>query len=267
VRAYQIIGVSAWLVALAVTAGVLRRRGASRRWAFGLPALVLLGCWVGAKLQYRLEYLDVGDALAMAPADLATPGFRLPLALGFGTALAFAVCRLARSSWPVTADALAMGAATVIAISRIGCFVNGCCTGRVCVAAWPWCVQYPAASEAYGLQLASHLIEVGTPLSLAVHPLPLYMSVAGILLLVAMALVLRHGAMPGAAALIFGIGYPMLSFLLEPMRATTPHGPTGATLWVSAAMLAVAVIAALRRWLAPRQAMSSAAALTDLAAR
>ena len=67
------------------------------------------------------------------------------------------------------ADVLAPSVALGAAITRIGCFLNGCCHGVVC--SYPWGVVFPAgspAARAFG--------------SVAVHPTQLYASLVNALL-------------------------------------------------------------------------------------
>jgi phosphatidylglycerol---prolipoprotein diacylglyceryl transferase len=48
-----------------------------------------------------------------------------------------------------TGDAFALPVAVAVAIGRVGCFVAGCCYGRV--TAMPWGVRFPLAQDAAGI--------------------------------------------------------------------------------------------------------------------
>ncbi|MCY3022609.1 MAG: prolipoprotein diacylglyceryl transferase [Planctomycetota bacterium] len=62
------------------------------------------------------------------------------------------------------------------AFGRIGCFMYGCCFGKP--AAVPWAVHFPPGAPAYEAQVDEHLIPLGAPCSLGVHPTELYAALA-----------------------------------------------------------------------------------------
>jgi prolipoprotein diacylglyceryltransferase len=70
------------------------------------------------------------------------------------------------------ADTFAIALPVGIAIQRIGCFVTGCCYGKVCTL--PWAVEYPAYTLAHFHQFNDKLIGTHDYLSLPVHPVQLY---------------------------------------------------------------------------------------------
>jgi phosphatidylglycerol:prolipoprotein diacylglycerol transferase len=65
------------------------------------------------------------------------------------------------------------------AFGRIGCFLYGCCYGKVCEL--PWAVRFPSSSPAYEWQVSSRLLPSGSPASLPVHPTQLYAALAAAL--------------------------------------------------------------------------------------
>jgi phosphatidylglycerol:prolipoprotein diacylglycerol transferase len=114
------------------------------------------------------------------------------------------------------ADVLAPSVALGEAITRIGCFLAGCCFGRACEAAW--CVHFPAGSPA-----AAALGE-----GVAVHPAQLYTAAVSLALFAALARLARAGPPAGTvfAALLAGLGAERL--LLELVRHPDPEP----TLWI-----------------------------------
>ena len=66
-----------------------------------------------------------------------------------------------------------------LAITRVGCFLHGCCFGTMCD--WPWCMGFPPSSPAYNLQAPLGLLPPGATRSLPVHPLQLYFAAAALL--------------------------------------------------------------------------------------
>ena len=83
-------------------------------------------------------------------------------------------------------DAFAVALPVGIAIQRIGCFVTGCCYGKICTL--PWAVKYPVYTLPHFHQFNDKLIGTNDFLSLPVHPVQLYEMVG---LLAAVFLILK----------------------------------------------------------------------------
>jgi phosphatidylglycerol:prolipoprotein diacylglycerol transferase len=88
-------------------------------------------------------------------------------------------------------DACAPGLILGQAFGRIGCFMTGCCYGRVCDYL-PWAVHFPGrgptlageiafGAPAFEAQVRLNQISQYSPASLPVHPTQLYASLAGFL--------------------------------------------------------------------------------------
>jgi phosphatidylglycerol:prolipoprotein diacylglycerol transferase len=104
-----------------------------------------------------------------------------------------------------------------IALTRIGCYLHGCCFGRA--AQLPWAVQFPAQSFAYRSQVWAGVITPDAIRSLAVHPVQLYESALGFALLaLALSLVRRPTLRPGQPFAWFWLTYAVGRFGLESFR-------------------------------------------------
>jgi phosphatidylglycerol---prolipoprotein diacylglyceryl transferase len=84
----------------------------------------------------------------------------------------------------LTAPWIAMG----LALTRIGCFLNGCCFGKV--SSLPWAVRFPANRALEEAQVRAGLITAGSP-TLPVHPTQLYLAALNLLTFFLLYLVLR----------------------------------------------------------------------------
>lgn len=119
------------------------------------------------------------------------------------------------------------------AIGRVGCFLHGCCYGRI--SSVPWAIQFPRhpfdatqdadGSPAYLDHLASRLVTFEDQWSLPVHPTQLYSFV----LLVVLCLVLRFmktkwHPFDGFVLPIYLILYGVIRFVTEFYRGD--HNPT-----------------------------------------
>ena len=184
------------------------------------------------------------ELIATRSTLLAEHRFRLPAIATACLVMAFLYCRIAHLSLRGFADTIAPGALLGIALLRIGCFLAGCCFGRIAgtvVAldvvtspavqlpvqarsalsgdAIPWAVRFPAGSFAFHQHVALGLIDPEAAQSLPVHPVQLYES-AAVLLLCALVLRVPAGRFrPGTAALVAFAGYAIIGFLLQFLRA------------------------------------------------
>jgi phosphatidylglycerol---prolipoprotein diacylglyceryl transferase len=217
------IGVLCGLVAALL---VLRARGALSRATVTAIVLSGVGLLVGAKLHHRIEIMPLADALAMHPADLLSPGLRMPLGLFFAGTIAVLVSFLLRAPWRETGDAWAVAASVVIPVGRLGCIASGCCMGSVCDH-WPsaLCMRFGPGSEAYHQQLGLGLISPYETLSLPVHPLAAYFGIASLLTLAVLVVLLRRGAAPGTCLAVFCVLRPAAKLALESLRAMPRPAP------------------------------------------
>jgi phosphatidylglycerol:prolipoprotein diacylglycerol transferase len=104
-------------------------------------------------------------------------GAAIAAAIGVGV-FAFRIFRLPTL---IAADALTPCIGLCIAIARLGCFLEGCCYGVRC--SWPWCISFPQGSQAWHAHHSFLLIPADATWSAPVHPLQLYFSAAGLLVM------------------------------------------------------------------------------------
>ena len=146
---------------------------------FGHVPLALFFAWLlltglGCGWHWRSTVL----AMAALVAGLSLGTALLPSVLGAtaggigGWLLAQRALRMRRPPLASLAVALTL----VVAIGRLGCLLSGCCFGRV--SALPWAVQYDHGSAPWLLHHALDLVASSSASSLAVHPYPLYLSLA-----------------------------------------------------------------------------------------
>lgn len=227
-------GVAAWLVA--------RQRRALTP-ASRVGALIWIVCvLLGAKWQAQLESLPFAAALHIEPGTLRDGSMRLPLGLAAGFLAWSAWSWATGAPWRAMGDALAVWAETLSVVGRNGCLLVGCCSGLICP---PWmaalCVRYPAGAEAHQIQLRQDVLPSDAALSLPVHPLPLYFSLAALAALVVMVWLLRRNAPPGSLLLTFFLVEPLTKLGLEQLRAQ-PR-PPGLMVVIPLVMLAAGVTA------------------------
>jgi len=172
---------------------------------------------LGSKLLYLLEagFFPTDDYIP--PAMRGTlHGFRIPggvLALALTTP---PVCRVLRLPWRRFGDTLIPLAAFGIIFIRLGCFLNGCCFGRV--STFPWALAFPRDSWVFWYHRHAGWVPPDATLSLPVHPLQLYFLAAAALTLGVLLRQQRRPHAPGSTQLLFYLLFFGSTAILEPLR-------------------------------------------------
>lgn len=113
-------------------------------------------------------------------------------------------------------DIFAIPVGAAIFLGRIGCFLNGCCYGKI--SGLPWAVNYPEGSGPYYDQLSSGLITVDQ-LPLPVHPTQLYEASYSLLLVLILMFYRKYQKHDGELFAILFLLYPIGRFFNEFLRA------------------------------------------------
>lgn len=138
-----------------------------------------------------------------------------------GLTAAVAYFRLVKVRVSVGLDLLSPPLALGIAITRIGCFLNGCCWGKVTDV--PWAVRFPIKVTPVVLRhFEQGLLSPDDASTLPLHPVQLYNSVSNILLFGICLLVFKRKQYDGQVFLTFLCGYGLFRFMTEFYRDDTP---------------------------------------------
>jgi len=215
------------------------RKGVDGTLADRCAMWTLASAVVGARLLYVVTNLDqfdhVLDIVAWWKGGVVAYG-------GFlgGLAAAMLFCRNHDIQLLAWADCVVPSLCVGLALTRVGCFLAGCDFGR----SWngPWAVRFPAGSPAFIQQRLLGLLPADAAASLPVHPTQLYESLAGIALLFLVLAVRRHQRVPGQALAAFALGYGVLRYLIEIVRADPNRGVVGP--WSTSQFIAIATFAA-----------------------
>ena len=107
----------------------------------------------------------------------------------FATAFGLYFARKYRMGMWKVADLCAPWIAFGLALSRMGCFLNGCCFGKV--AQVPWAVRFPFGSPSWEAQHDAHLI-ADHAAALPVHPTQIYLSLLNLVTFAVLYFVIRR---------------------------------------------------------------------------
>jgi len=183
---------------LLLTARLARRCDIEDQYVWNLGAIVLIAGIVGSRLLWALQPSVVGDTLAHPVQAVAfwRPG--LTLIGGLLAAIIAGIWYVRRARLPVLviADLAAPGFGLGLAIGRLGCFLTGLHPGRP--TGLPWGIDYLGAIR---------------------HPIPLYESLLGLILLGLGLMLLRRRITPGATAASVTATYLVGRSLLDLLRA------------------------------------------------
>ena len=211
-----------------------------------LGVWALLGALFGARLFYVLQYEDVsriGPALYLWDSGLVFYG-----GLIGGLLAAWTYVRWTRAPALASFDIMAPFLALGEAITRVGCFLNGCCFGTPSSA--PWAVAFPAHGFAFEAQHSAGLIGPEAAASLPVHPAQLYMTLGLVAVFAVLLRRLRQGSWDGSVFVSYLFLYGILRFLVEIVRGDSARSVYGMT--VSQA-ISLGLIAVAGGWLWARR--------------
>ncbi len=199
--AYRFFGLLAALYLLAVSWFLLRSCRLSRLKTAAVLLILAAAFLIGSRLLYALLYLP--DILNN-PEILVK--FRLAnFTMYGGLAAALMVWWLTATKLTMPffrlTDRLAPQVGLAVAVMRAGCFLNGCCYGKV--TGLPWGASFPLFSPAHLAQLQTSPAALFFPKP--VHPTQLYEMAAALAAALAAWLILRKNRQEGLAAAVFGL--------------------------------------------------------------
>jgi len=237
----------------------------------------LLGGVAGARLLYVIEQWDFFAQAPLQAFAIWRGGLVWYGGLAGAVLTVLVYLRYKRQSIPTAIDAVTPATMIGLAFGRIGCFLNGCCFGRV--TDLPWGISFPrfggsaqfhAAlakqfSPPFAYQVDKMDLDPNLPASLPVHPTQLYSSAAAIVVFLLLTSYYPRRKRPGEVFWLMLVLYGIGRFLIEAVR-TNPRVWMGLSL--AQVMSLVAVPVALGFFLRSRmQTVPAAAGDTNSSAR
>jgi phosphatidylglycerol---prolipoprotein diacylglyceryl transferase len=214
---YFVMWGCAALVGIAgATRGAVRADFPATRTAVAL-ALLALSILAGSKLLYLAEayWFPLDDYV---PQEIrgSLHGFRIPGGILASGAALPVICRALNLSWRRFGDAVVPWAALALVFVRAGCFLNGCCFGKV--STLPWAVAFPRQSWVFWYHRAHGWVPGTAVSSLPVHPLQLYFLLAAGATAATLLWLQRRGSYDGCVQSVFYALFFGSTALLEPLR-------------------------------------------------
>ncbi len=207
-----------FMMALGVALGLLflyvqsKKQGLDAPRIFDAAFYTILISLAGAKLILFLGNFSYYTRYPGELLSLARSGGVFQGGLIFG--VVFALWYFRRRHIPTWKAADIIGPALALGhgFGRIGCFMAGCCYGRVCES--PWGVRFQS-------QFAHDL--TGLPLGIALHPVQLYESILNFLNFFVLFLVLRRKKFDGQVFSLYLLFYSVIRIGTEYFRGDHPE--------------------------------------------
>jgi phosphatidylglycerol:prolipoprotein diacylglycerol transferase len=188
-----------------------KRFGVDPQIVLDLSVYVIIAGVVGSRLLYVAfhldEYKDLADIFALWQGGATLyGGFALAIAVGY------AFCKKRNTGFLLMGDILSPALALGIGLTRIGCFLSGCCYGRE--TALPWGVSFPPDSPAG--EFARELAGRAGAESVRLHPSQLYDSFLALLtfalLMLSQKRLKKRGSTFGMMLLAYGVSRFLVDF-------------------------------------------------------
>ncbi len=188
------------------------KRGISRALVMDLSLIIVLCAIVGSRLMYVLTHVQEFrgrwlDAISpiQSTGEIGIAGLTMLGGVLLSLAGIIVFCLIRKVSFLRLADVLAPAFGLGLFLTRIGCFLNGCCYGKPC--SLPWSVVFPLNSPAGSSFPGEHL-----------HPTQLYSSLYGLLMMVVVVLLDRKRRFDGFLLSVFFMMYGAGRFAVDFVR-------------------------------------------------
>ena len=263
---YGLMLVVGFLIATFLCGRLLKRAGENPEHVTNMGMLALIGGGMGGRIFYVVQNWDhfAGDLIEML--KLSSGG--LVFYGGFIGGVSVVTWYIWRKKLPVRLffDAIAPALMLGLAFGRVGCLLNGCCSGAVC--GLPWSIKFPYNSLPYQVQafdeqhggkdwirldeefwtsntmtrtlLAKEALtteqraQLSPNLMVPVHPTQIYSTINALILCVFSTMLFLYRRRDGQVLLTMMLLYPATRFILEMLRIE-PRYTAGLTAsqWVS----------------------------------
>jgi phosphatidylglycerol:prolipoprotein diacylglycerol transferase len=201
---------------------------------------------VGARVFYLIQYGNKvfggipASQWPVAALNLSQGGIVLYGALLGGAAGYFTFCYVKRVRPLGLADIIIPSVFVGIGFGRIGCFLNGCCYGRMTTL--PWGVSFPKGTVPFESLVEKHLLDAHAAWTPPLHPTQIYSSIDGFVIAAITSWYFWHRRRNGEVLAVALVIYPITRFCMELLRGDE-NGKFGTTLtisqWISIALFLV----------------------------
>jgi phosphatidylglycerol:prolipoprotein diacylglycerol transferase len=217
IHTYGVMQAIAFFTVIFISVRRAKREGVDPNKIFDLAIWVLVSVVIGARIWYVVEHFseyrqNLFDIFKIWEGGLVFYGGFIGAILG---GLLF--LKIRKMKFTTIGDIIAPPLPLGIAIGRIGCFLNGCCYGRI---SERFGISFPARElpPAFTDQLRQNLIKPGATESLPVIPTQLYAVLNNVLIFVILIILSRKKPFQGMLLWIFFGLYGLQRFIVDYFR-------------------------------------------------
>ena len=211
-RSYGLMLALSFFLGILLAGRRLKRMGGDPTKVVDLAVVIIIASVIGSRLFYAIFHWSefAGHALDIInpfnhPQGIGIAGLAMDGGLVLAILCGLLFLRLTRQPVLITLDALAPSFALGIFLTRIGCFLNGCCFGQPCTG--PLGVVFPQDSPAGWVYPHAPL-----------HPTQLYNSLGGLIMLGLLLYLERYKTFQGFTFLLTLIIYGLLRLTVDFFR-------------------------------------------------
>lgn len=230
IYSYGFMLMVAFLVAITIARWRAKREGLDPNKITDLGIYLVCAGIFGARIFFIIQFYKEYQYNLLSIFKIYEGGLVYYGGLFAGIVTLFIYVRKHRLPFLKIIDILMPSAALGLGFGRIGCFLNGCCFGKV-AAHIPWAIRFPKTADETGMvdgspafvhQYERALVSLSDTHSLPIHPTQLYSFLADVALFFILSVFLKYRKKDGEALLLFGILYPVIRYSMESLRDDNP---------------------------------------------
>lgn len=218
IYSFGVMQAIAYITAIYIALYYGKKRGFDQDKLIDLALWIVLGAIIGARFWFVLEMWelyanDIGSIFKIWEGGLVFYG-------GFIGGIVALIVYTRKNRWNLITilDIFAPSLPIGIAIGRIGCFLNGCCYGKIC---YNGGISFPAKNfpPPYADQLHKGLINIGAKESLPVIPTQLYSSLDNLIIFLVLIFLASRIKIKGILIATLFVLYGLHRFIIDYFRA------------------------------------------------
>lgn len=230
IYAYGFMLMVAFLVSIAVARRRARKEGIDPAKVTDVGIYLVCAGIVGARIFFIIQFFDDYKNNLFSIFKIYEGGLVYYGGLFAGALTLFVYVRKHRLPVLKLFDIIAPSIALGLGIGRIGCFLNGCCFGKLAPHI-PWAVRFPSTIDKAGMIDGSPaflhhyelgLVRLSDTHALPIHPTQLYSFLADVVLFFFLNAFFKYRKKDGEVLLLLGILYPIIRYSMELLRNDTP---------------------------------------------
>ncbi len=230
IYSYGFMLMVAFLVAIAVARWRARKEGIDPTRITDIGIYLVCAGIVGARIFFIIQFFEDYKNNLFSVFKIYEGGLVYYGGLFAGALTLFLYVRKHRLPVLKLFDIITPSIALGLGFGRIGCFLNGCCFGKLATHI-PWAVQFPRTIDKTGMidgspaflhQYELGLVHLSDTHTLPIHPTQLYSFLSDVVLFFLLNAFFKYRKKDGEVLILFGIVYPIIRYSMELLRNDTP---------------------------------------------